>query len=102
MANEPIGEDTSPGMDVQQAILEELQSIGRELKEVTRRIEHLEERVEQVVTDLNTVHALQRTYTGRLAVIEQMCVDQPLVTATPTPPPKKLSRSPDGDGKLGL
>ena len=84
-------------MDLQQAILEELQSISHELKEVTRRIEHLEERVEQVVTDLNTVHQLQRTYTHRLATIEQVFVDQPLITATPVP-----SKLPSGDGKLGL
>jgi DNA repair ATPase RecN len=92
-------QSTSPGMDLQQAILEELQSISHDLKEVTRRIEHLEERVEQVVTDLNTVHQLQRTYTQRLATIEQMCVDQPLITGTP-PPLKKHSGLTDGDGKL--
>lgn len=94
-------QSTNPGMDLQQAILEELQAIRSDLKEVTKRIEHLEERVEQAVTDLHTVHELQRTYTSRLAVLEQMYVDQPLMTATPTPPPKKPSRPPDGDGKVG-
>jgi len=93
-------QDTNPEMDLQQAILEELQNLVSEVRKVNERIDHLEERVEQVVTDLNTVHTLQRTYTGRLAVIEQMCVDQPLVTATPTPPPKKASRPPDGDGRV--
>lgn len=90
-------ESTNPGMDLQQAILDELRNIGTELKEVTRRIEHLEERVEQVVTDLNTIHQLQRTYTQRLATIEQVLVDQPLATATPVP-----SKPPPGDGKLEL
>lgn len=98
MKNNFNGEDTSPDMNVQQAILQELQNVSREIGELAKRIEHLEERVEQVVTDLNTVHSLQRTYTGRLAVIEQMCVDQPLVTAKPTPTPSKPSR--DGDGRL--
>jgi DNA anti-recombination protein RmuC len=93
-------QDTSPEMDLQQAILEELQNLVSEVRKVNERIDHLEERVEQVVTDLNTVHTLQRTYTGRLAAIEQMCVDQPLVTAAPTPAPKKVSRPPDGDGRV--
>lgn len=101
MSDEFDKQDTDPEMDLQQAILTELQTLVSEVKKVNERIDHLEERVEQVVTDLNTVHQLQRTYTGRLNFIEQMCVDQPLVTATPTPPPKKPSRPPDGDGKLG-
>lgn len=91
---EEFNERDTDEVDVQEAILKELQSIGRGLKEVTKRIEHLEERVEQVVTDLTTVHSLQRTYTSRLAVLEQMCVDQPLATSTPVPMKMK-----GGDGK---
>ena len=94
-------EDTDPSINIQQAILEEIQSIRSDIKDfeerVSERIEKLEERVEQVVRDLHTVHSLQRTYTGRLAVIEQMCVDQPLETSkTPSTAPSSIISTDSG------
>lgn len=85
--------DDTDEVDPQQAILVELQNLVRETKDLNSRMERLEERVEQVVTDLNTIHQLQRTYTGRLATIEQMCVDKPLTTARPTPTPVSMAVS---------
>jgi len=78
-------DDTNPGTDLQQAILDELRRIRGDLKKfedrINERIKHMDERVERVVTDLNTIHRLQQTYTSRLAVIEQMCVERPLASA---------------------
>lgn len=92
-------QDTNPGMDLQQAILDELQKIRRGLEGLNDRVGGLEERVEQVVRDLNTVHMLQRTFTQRMGAIEQLFVDTPLETAkTPSSPPptRKISAVPDG------
>jgi len=87
-------EQDTDQVDVQKAILEELQTLVIEVRGLKERIDILEERTEQVVTDLHTVHELQRTYTSRLAVMEQQYVNQPLATE------KKPSRPPGGDGKV--
>ena len=87
-------DNTSPGMDLQQAMFDELRDIGCRMKKLGEHMEKLEKTVSRVVTDLHTVHQLQRTYTSRLAVIEQMCVDTPLKST-----PSSGSRN-DGDGKL--
>jgi len=93
-------------VDIQQAIFDELCRVRNDLKSIEQRIneriDKLEERTGQIVTDLHIVHSLQRTYTGRLAVIEQMCVDRPLATrigsATSSVPPPGEDDS--GNGKL--
>ena len=99
MCKELDMEDTDPNMSLRQTILDELHRIRSDLRGINERIEKVEERlggleqrVEDTIRDVSVVHELQRTYTGRLTVIEQMCVDKPLVTATPTPIPRMVDR----------
>lgn len=87
-------DNTNPGMDLQQAMFDELRSISKAVKDIGERMEQMERKFGQVVTDIHTIHQLQRTYTSRLTVIEQMCVDAPLKTS---PPPSSGNA---GSGKV--
>lgn len=99
------GADHDTGkVDLQQIILDELHAIRGDLDSIKGRIERLEEkvesmdgRVEQVVTDLNTIHTFQQTYTTRLSAIEKVCASVPLHS---TPVPRPAGDGKGEDGKL--
>jgi len=85
-------EETGVELDIQPIILEELCTIRGDLDCIKQRISKLEaimreymERTEQVIKDLNTIYAFQKTYTSRLSAIEEVCADVPLKSSTPLP-----------------
>ena len=68
--------------EMQEMILDVLREIRDEQSE-------MKDKLDQLTLDVHTVHEFQKGFGERLSIVEQFCIDTPLRSARPSPPPKK-------------
>lgn len=71
------------------------------LREIRDEQAAMKESIDQLTLDVNTVHEFQKGFGERLSIVEQFCVNTPLRSARPSPPPKKVASIVPPGGKVG-